>query len=90
VGPGDVRVRDALALLESKRAGDGGWHVEGRWWRSPGSRGSNVEAVDWSSTADRLLTGRAHSVLSAATNAVVGRAAGDRVWDQPSRAALQS
>ena len=62
----DGRVRDALALLEAKRASDGGWHVEGRWWRPPGSKGSNVEAVDWTSTADRLLTARARSVLAAA------------------------
>jgi len=65
VGLDDVRVREALALLESKRAGDGIWHVEGRWWKPPGSKGSNVDAVDWASAADRLLTERVWSVLAA-------------------------
>ncbi|HEX5148840.1 MAG TPA: hypothetical protein VFW02_07150 [Candidatus Limnocylindrales bacterium] len=44
---GDPRASDALDLLESKRRPDGSWQPGARWWRSPGSRGSNVEVVDW-------------------------------------------
>ena len=56
-------------LLESKRLQDGAWHVEGRWWKRPGSKGSNVEAVDWGTAADDLLTERALDVLAAAGRA---------------------
>jgi hypothetical protein len=66
VGLDDDRAGPALDLLESKRRADGTWRVEGRWWKRPGSKGSNVEAVDWGSTADELLTERALAVLSAA------------------------
>ena len=43
----DPRAADALDLLESKRSPDGTWRVEGKWWKPPGSKGSNVEVVDW-------------------------------------------
>ena len=43
-------------LVLSKRRPDGTWRAEGRWWKRPGSKGSNVEAVDWGSTANELLT----------------------------------
>jgi hypothetical protein len=43
----DERAADALDLLERKRRPDGAWQVGGRWWRPPGSAGSNVEVVDW-------------------------------------------
>jgi len=62
----DPRTADALELLESKRGPDGSWRAEGRWWKRPGAKGSNVEAVDWGETADELLTERAQHVLSAA------------------------
>jgi hypothetical protein len=63
---GDPRTTDALDLLESKRLPDGTWRVEGRWWKRPGSKGSNVEAVDWGEAANGLLTERATQVLAAA------------------------
>jgi hypothetical protein len=66
VGLDDDRAGPALDLLESKRRADGTWRVEGRWWKRPGSKGSNVEAVDWTSTADELLTIGCLAVLSAA------------------------
>ena len=66
VGLGDARTADALDYVESKRGPDGTWHVEGKWWKCPGSNGSGVEAVDWGETADKLLTQRAKSVLDAA------------------------
>ncbi|HEU0303477.1 MAG TPA: hypothetical protein VFR32_02745, partial [Gaiellaceae bacterium] len=63
---GDPRSAPALDLLESKRLADGTWHVEGRWWKRPGSKGSNVEAVDWGAAADALLTAHALHVLTVA------------------------
>ena len=65
----DPRTADALDMLESKRQPDGTWRVEGRWWKRPGSNGSNVEVVDWEGIADGLLTQRARDVLSTAGRA---------------------
>ena len=62
----DPRARDALDLLESKRRDDGTWRVEGKWWKRPGARGSNVEAVDWGDLASEVLTEQALEVLGAA------------------------
>ena len=62
----DPRTADALDLLESRRRPDGRWHVEGKWWKAPGSKGSNVEVVDWSALADEVLTEQAQDVLAAA------------------------
>ena len=66
VGVADLRAADALDLLESKRLPDGTWRCEGKWWKRPGSKGSSVEAVNWSDAADELLTERAHEVLRSA------------------------
>jgi hypothetical protein len=63
---GDERTRDALDILESKRRPDGTWRVEGKWWKGPGSKGSNVDVVDWGETANELLTEQAEGVLRAA------------------------
>jgi hypothetical protein len=63
---GDERTRDALDILESKRRPDGTWRVEGKWWKGPGSKGSNVDVVDWGETANELLTEQAEGVLHAA------------------------
>jgi len=60
---GDPRASDALDLLESKRRPDGTWHTQGRWWKAPGSPGSNVEVVDWGDTANELLTEQAEGVV---------------------------
>jgi hypothetical protein len=53
-------------VLESKRLADGAWRVEGKWWKRPGSKGSNVEAVDWGEAANELLNEQARGVLAAA------------------------
>lgn len=66
VGLGDPRTSDALDLVESRRHEDGTWRPEGKWWKRPGSKGSNVEAVDWGGTAHELLTARAREMLTAA------------------------
>ena len=63
---GDARSDDALDLLESKRRPDGTWRTQGRWWKRPGSKGSNVEVVDWGETAAEILTEQAEGVLRAA------------------------
>jgi len=65
----DSRMTDALDMLESKRRTDGTWRTDGRWWKPPGSKGSNVEAVDWGTAADDLLTERVRGVLTAACRA---------------------
>jgi len=62
----DARTADALDILESKRRPDGRWHSEGKWWKRPGSKGSNVEAIDWGDAANELLTEQAESVLGVA------------------------
>jgi hypothetical protein len=62
----DPRASDALDLLESKCRPDGSWRVEGKWWKQPGSKGSNVEAVDWGAHASEILTEQARAVLRAA------------------------
>jgi hypothetical protein len=65
VGLGDPRAGDALDVLEAKRLPDGKWRCEAKWWKRPGSKGSNVEAVDWTPFANELLTERALAVLQA-------------------------
>ena len=44
---GDPRTREALDLIESKRATDGTWHAEGRFWRRGALHAANTEVVDW-------------------------------------------
>lgn len=64
----DPRTTEALNLLESKRTKDGRWRPDGRrYWRRPGSRGSNVEVVDWGGgAANEMVTLNALRVLRAA------------------------
>jgi hypothetical protein len=62
----DPRAGDALDLLEERRLPDGRWRAGGNWWKAPGSKGSNVEAVDWGSGPSELLTLHALRVLRAA------------------------
>jgi hypothetical protein len=66
VGLDDPRTADALDLVESRRQDDGTWRSEGKWWKGPGSKGSNVEVVDWGSTAHELMTVWAREVLTIA------------------------
>ncbi len=65
-GLDDDRSADALDVLESKRPTDGTWRCDRRWWKRPGSKGSNVGVVDWADTAHELLTERAQATLQAA------------------------
>ncbi len=44
---GDARTGEALDLVLAKRRADGMWRADGYHWKPPGSRGSNVEVVDW-------------------------------------------
>jgi hypothetical protein len=62
----DPRAAAALDLLESRRRPDGSWRVEGKWWKRPGSKGSNVEVVDWGELANEVLTEQVLDVLRAA------------------------
>ena len=63
----DPRAKDAIELLEQQRLADGSWRAGGRWWRPPGSNGSNVEAVDWGRTGqNEMVTLNALRVLHAA------------------------
>ena len=62
----DPRAEDAIELLEERRLPDGRWRAGARWWRAPGSKGSNVEVVDWGSGANEMLTLNALRVLDAA------------------------
>jgi hypothetical protein len=66
VGLDDPRTADALDLLETKRHEDGTWRTDAKWWKRPGSKGSNVEAVDWGETANEILTAQARDVLRVA------------------------
>ncbi len=66
VGMGDARLEKPLDALEERRHADGTWHVEGKWWKAPGSKGSNVEVVDWGRDANEFLTEQAEGVLRAA------------------------
>ncbi|MGA7922424.1 MAG: hypothetical protein WCA77_00390 [Thermoplasmata archaeon] len=43
----DPRTREALDLIESKRARDGTWHAEGRFWRRGSATAPNTEVVNW-------------------------------------------
>jgi len=63
---GDPRAANGLDLLEERRLADGRWRAGGRWWKAPGSSGSNVEVVDWGSGPNELLTLNALRVLRAA------------------------
>ena len=61
---GDPRTREALALLESKRAKDGTWHVEGHLWHPGPLNAANTEVVDWGrSGPNEMITLNALRVL---------------------------
>ncbi|MBA2461463.1 MAG: hypothetical protein H0V45_06835 [Actinobacteria bacterium] len=63
---GDPRARDAIELLELRRLEHGRWRAGGRWWKPPGSVGSNVEVVDWGHSAtSEMITLNALRVLRA-------------------------
>jgi hypothetical protein len=63
----DPRARDGIELVESRRLPDGRWRAGGRWWKPPGSNGSNVEVVDWGGSGpNEMVTLNALRVLHAA------------------------
>jgi hypothetical protein len=68
----DPRAADGLDLLDERRLPDGRWRAGGRWWRAPGSKGSNVEVVDWGSGPNELLTLHGLRVLRAAGRERIG------------------
>jgi hypothetical protein len=39
------------------------WSARRTWWRAPGSKGSNIEAVDWDDRASEMVTLNALRVL---------------------------
>ena len=64
---GDPRTQEALDHVESKRLPDGRWRPGGYYWYRPGSKPSNVEAVDWGrSGPNEMITLNALRVLKAA------------------------
>jgi len=64
----DPRATEALDLIDAKHGQDGRWRADGRrYWRPPGSQGSNVEAVDWGRGGpNEMVTLNALRVLRAA------------------------
>jgi len=63
---GDPRAQDGVELVESRRLPDGRWRAGGRWWKPPGSKGANVDVVDWGSGPNEMVTLNALRVLHAA------------------------
>lgn len=63
----DPRAGEALNMVAERRRGDGMWRADGRHWKPPGSRGSNVEIIDWGRRGpNEWVTLRALRVLKAA------------------------
>jgi len=63
----DPRAEEAVDLVEDRRDADGLWRAAKTWWRPPGSKGSNVEAVDWGGRAPSpMVTLNALRILRAA------------------------
>ena len=60
----DPRTREALDLIESKRAKDGTWHSEGRFWHGGPLSAANTEVVDWGEAGpNEMITLNALRVL---------------------------
>jgi len=73
----DPRTREALDLVASKRAKDGTWHAEGRFWHGGPMRAANTEVVDWGSSGpNEMITLNALRVLVASGRAPRGTSAG--------------
>ena len=63
----DPRTREALDLIESKRAQDGTWRPEGRFWHLGDHRAANTEVVDWGQNGpNEMITLNALRVLARA------------------------
>lgn len=64
---GDPRTQEALDLIESKRAKDGTWSAEGRYWNRGDRAASATEVVDWGTTGpNEMITLNALRVLASA------------------------
>jgi hypothetical protein len=59
----DRRADEARELLAARRRSNGLWSARRTWWRPPGAKGSNVEAVDWGDRASEMVTLNALRVL---------------------------
>ncbi|HEX8025246.1 MAG TPA: hypothetical protein VF484_03485 [Candidatus Limnocylindrales bacterium] len=64
----DPRARAGLERLRERRAADGRWYPEGRYWRGPGAAaGAGVELVRWGRDGEaKMLTLHAMQLLRAA------------------------
>jgi hypothetical protein len=63
----DPRAAEGIDLLQTSQHDDGCWHAGPTWWRAPGSKGSNVEVVDWRRRGpNEMITLNALRVLAAA------------------------
>jgi len=63
----DPRARAGLDRLIERRAPDGRWYPDGRYWTGPGSKGSGVELVHWGREGEsRMLTLHGLQLLRAA------------------------
>ena len=60
------RAADASSFLESRRLADGRWRTGGRWWKPPGTKGSNVRSSTGAAPANEMVTLNALQVLHAA------------------------
>jgi hypothetical protein len=60
----DPRADEARELLAARRRSNGLWTARHTWWRPPGAKGSNVEAVDWGERASEMVTLNALRVLA--------------------------
>jgi hypothetical protein len=72
----DPRMRPAREIVVERRRPDGTWQAGRRWWRPPGSAGSNVEAVDWDGVAHQLVTLNALRVGASADRPITVSASG--------------
>jgi len=60
----DARADEAREVLAAEQGKDGLWPALRTWWRPPGAKGSNVEAVEWGGRAHEMVTLNALRVLS--------------------------
>jgi hypothetical protein len=60
----DPRADEARELLAARQRSNGLWSARRTWWRPPGAKGSNVEAVDWGERASEMVTLNALRVLA--------------------------
>jgi hypothetical protein len=63
----DLAATDALDVIAAARQPDGAWRTSGRrYWKRPGSTGSNVEVVDLAPVAHTIVTAQAAHLLQRA------------------------